>query len=767
MSEPAHLQFGQERVGDLLVLRLRAPLVADVIPALASTLDAVDDPALRRVQLDLARVPHVDSRGIGALVGWHRHFLVRGIEFRLINITEPVFRIFQVCNLTSLLNLGPEPATVAEQLALRRRMLSDSFEYGRRLLAALGQGVVGLDPDDRLLFVDDKAAELLGREESALIGSVFGDALSLEGLFPDRGQPLRDFVQRSLRHDGILREECRIETPAGTAFLALTVAATIHGESCIGAIMALQDIGARVRTEETLIESERRYRILAENVSDVIWTTDTNLNLTYISPSVERLRGAPPDQFIGTPVADMLTTASSSHAAGVLREQLKLESRGGADPERSAILELQTNRSPNAESWIEVHITFLRDAQGNPRGLLGITRDITDRKKSELERGRLQEKLLQSQKMEAIGTLAGGVAHDFNNLLTGILGHSSMILSRSGLDPEIAESASVIEEAARRGAELTTSLLGFARRGALARVPVDLDQCVRDLVRLLKPTLDRRIEITHRPAASSLTVMGDPAQLHHGLLNLALNARDAMPAGGMLTFATARITPSADQLAAHPDSPPGPYAELSVSDTGEGIAAPILGRIFEPFFSTREVGKGSGMGLAVVYGIAEHHKGWIEVASEPGNGSTFRLLLPLATEKVETPRPSRPVAGARVLVVDDEEIVRTLAARMLDRLGYQVAVAADGVEALEIYRPDPSAFDLVLLDMVMPRMGGKQCLAELRRINPEVRVIVSSGYSRSDAIEAGQDSGIAGFAQKPYRLQDLGAVVERALSNPD
>jgi two-component system, cell cycle sensor histidine kinase and response regulator CckA len=384
----------------------------------------------------------------------------------------------------------------------------------------------------------------------------------------------------------------------------------------------------------------------------------------------------------------------------------------------------------------------------------------------------LEERLRQTQNLKAIGTLAGGVAHDFNNLLTGILGYTWLLKQNADPTGEVYRAATVIENAAERAAELTRQLLGFARQGRHQEIELDLHALVREVTALLGRTFDRAITIRHQLQAERSLLCGDPGQLHQALLNLAINARDAMPEGGELRFATEVIPDQRVPRAEHARLQPGDHLLLEVADSGSGIAPGDLPHIFEPFFTTKAQGKGSGMGLAMVYGIVQDHAGAIEVHSQPGQGTTFRLFFPLLDEQrtlLAKDSAGRPAAGtpARgtglVLVVDDEDLVRSMAKELLEELGYRVLTARDGIEGLEVYRESAQHVDLVLLDLVMPRMGGRECLRALQRLDPKVRVLLSSGWLGDEQERGAPLDGAAGFLPKPYQLAVLASAVARAL----
>ncbi len=514
-----------------------------------------------------------------------------------------------------------------------------------------------------------------------------------------------------------------------------------------------------------LSDSEGRYRMLADNVSDVIFTTDANGICTYISPSIAQQNGFTPEDYLGKPIFSH-ATPTSALTINQFMQSVK------ADPDTFNFddhYEFETLCKNGAAKPVEISLTKLANIEGNYSGVLGVARDISDRKKAEREKTALQDAFRQSQKMEAIGTLAGGVAHDFNNLLTGILGHAELAKAHKGADPGITSSLNVIETAALRAKELTSQLLGFARKGQMQTKAVAINSLVQETVALLDRTIDKNIKIQTTLSHLNLVVNGDPAQMSQILLNLAVNARDAMPDGGKLTFATRSVKVDEHFTYTHYEElKPGTYCLVTVTDSGIGIAKEKLNRIFEPFFTDKPDGQGTGLGLAMVYGVTKNHGGTVTVYSEVGIGTVFKVYLPLAeavSETTEVEVSSHPVAGkGTVLVVDDEAIVRNMAEAMLSKLGYNVILATDGLEALKYYHEHWSSINLVLLDMIMPNMGGRECLQRMQAINPDIKAIISTGFAPDDFISQIASTVNFGFLQKPYRLRDLSEIVASTLN---
>jgi PAS domain S-box-containing protein len=396
-------------------------------------------------------------------------------------------------------------------------------------------------------------------------------------------------------------------------------------------------------------------------------------------------------------------------------------------------------------------------------------RDISDRKRAEEESRGLHAQLVQAQKMEAIGHLAGGIAHDFNNLLTGILGYANLLSLKEEADPVVVKAAGIIQRSAERASQLTAQLLGFAEQGKNLNEPVELGRIAASVTCVLERTQDPRIRIVTSFRPEGGCVLGDPSQLGQVVMNLAINACDAMPLGGQLKIATEPATLDEAFCRDRRWMSPGKYLLLSVSDSGVGISPEHMERIFDPFFTTKPHGKGTGLGLSMVFGIVKNHGGCVDVRSAEGVGSDFRVYLPetpqggAATSAKAAMDLTLPRGRGKILLVDDQEAVLEVAKDMLEALGYEVVTAADGLEGVSRYRDLWREVDLVVLDMVMPNMSGGDCFRRMKEINPKARVVLSSGYSMDGSIQDVMNDGILAFIQKPYRLEELSRVVGTAV----
>ena len=512
----------------------------------------------------------------------------------------------------------------------------------------------------------------------------------------------------------------------------------------------------RVRVETSLLASERKFRGIFNGTFQFIALLDPHGVLLEINDTALKLIGSTADRVCSRPFWETPWWERDTKVQDQLRRSLA-DCRQG----RSCRFELEIVGADNRQILMDFSAKPILDRDGKPVQMVVEGWDIT-------EKTALQEQLRQSQKMEAVGQLAGGVAHDFNNILMGIMGHAELLLEEMPHGSSQAEALRLIINASTRAGDLTRQLLSFSRKGKLQTTPLDMHKMVREVVALLSRSFDRRIIIEMELNAPRSTIMGDPSMLQNAILNLGVNARDAMTRDKVeqgavcrLTFAT-RIV----EMAAENGGPHGSCLELSVSDTGTGIEPHIQPMIFEPFYTTKAPGEGTGLGLAGVHGCIESHGGSVSLESELGKGSTFRLLLPLHSEEV-VPVPVQTEEFAHdsghILLVDDEEILRNFAKVALSRFGYRVTCCSDGLEAVEYFQDHHSKVDLVILDLIMARMGGEEAFGRMKEIDPQVKVLISSGFSRDNIVSELIDGGAIGFLSKPYKLGELSREVSLAL----
>jgi two-component system cell cycle sensor histidine kinase/response regulator CckA len=512
-------------------------------------------------------------------------------------------------------------------------------------------------------------------------------------------------------------------------------------------------------------ESRAREKAVLDAALDCIVTMDDRGRIVDFNPAAERTFGFSQDQVVGKLLGETIVPPSLRKRH---REGLKRYLEGGDPTIIGKRLELTGMRADGTEFPLEVLVTRA-DVDGRPF-FAGFLRDLSAQRRSEREHERLEGELRQALKMDAIGQLAGGIAHDFNNLLTVIGGESDLLLGAMSEDDPHREQLERVRTAVECASALTRQLLAFSRQQPVQPRPLDLNGAVEGIVPMLRRVIGERIELHTQLGEELGHVRADPSQIDQVILNLTVNARDAMPDGGTLTLETSVADVDDSYATGHVSVPiePGRYAVLSVCDTGEGIDHETQARIFEPFFTTKGEAEGTGLGLSTVYGIARQNGGFIWVYSEPGHGATFKVYLPRiegAEGAGEGPEEGEEalVGTETVLLVEDSETVRAVVRRILDSQGYGVIEAADGEEALEAYERHADEIELVLSDMVMPGMGGPEMSEELLARDSGLRLVFMSGYSETPAGELPPVPDGAGFIQKPFTPGALGSEIRRIL----
>jgi PAS domain S-box-containing protein len=475
----------------------------------------------------------------------------------------------------------------------------------------------------------------------------------------------------------------------------------------------------REEAAQALWESEERFRLIAENAHDLIALLDVDGRFRYLSPSCETILGSPAEALLGTVSAELVHPDDWPEGwkwgAGELREMRWRKADG---------------------SWLWVEGLSYEIAGQAEAHFAVIARDISERKSAEAEKELLEDELRQAHKLKAVGQLAGGIAHDFNNLLTVISGYTEILLRRLGHEADGSDEIVQISKAAQRAARLTRQLLAYSRKQVVELRALDLNAVVTETQTMLERLIGENIEFSTALAEDLGSIRADYGQIEQIITNLVVNARDAMPAGGKLLLETGNVTVADVATGRRSDTTPGDYVVLAVTDTGQGMDAATAGRIFEPFFTTKERGVGTGLGLATVDGIVKQSGGRIEVESRPGKGATFRLHFPRVADKAEafSPRPpdERSLMGSEtVLLVEDDEALRGVGREMLEPYGYTVLVAGDGEAAIELVHKHPDPIQLLMTDILMPRMGGIELAERLSTMRPELKVLYTSGYNDS------------------------------------
>jgi PAS domain S-box-containing protein len=522
---------------------------------------------------------------------------------------------------------------------------------------------------------------------------------------------------------------------------------------------------------EKIRESEQRYRLLSDNVTDVILTIDLpNLIFSYVSPSVYLLQGFTPEEFVKLTLKDILLPHSLKYATDVISEELARETSSGANPLRSRILEIEEYCKDGSTVWVEVTASFLRDEKGRISGILVVSRNITQRKAAETEKKKLEAKLQQAHKMEAVGTLAGGIAHDFNNILSAVIGFSELSLSETADLPGVNKKLQEILKAGYRARDLVRQILAFSRQEECEKQPVKIRMIITEVLKLLRASIPTTIEI-HQNLISNSLVMADPTQIHQILMNLCTNAEHAMSeTGGILEVSLMNVDINRDFAAENPGIIPGRYLCLTVRDTGHGMSAEIIKRLYDPFFTTKEPGKGTGLGLSVVHGIVKNCGGTITVQSKPGAGSAFNIFLPVIEKQIQPGvkiNIQAPTGTERILFVDDEKSIMDLGRQVLEQLGYQVEAFSSSVKALELFKAGPDKFDLIITDMTMPKMTGAKLAQEVLAVRPDMPMILCTGFSEIINEEKAHNIGFKEYIMKPISIDQIARSIRRALDKPE
>jgi len=614
-----------------------------------------------------------------------------------------------------------------------------------------------VDLAGNLIFFNDALCTLSGMTRDELMGMnnrEYTDQETAKKIFKvfnqvyNTGKPAQAFDWEIIRKDGQKRH---VEA-------SVSLMTNENGDPA-GFQGIVRDVTERESLRRNLQVSEERYRSLVENTLDGYFICEIpSTRVLFVNKRGCDLFGYTMEEALTLTLWD--TVAPDDHAM----LQKRLEERRQNErlsPEKM----VYTGRRKDGSTFRTEAATSVVMFQGKP-AMQGVFKDVT-------EQERLERQLQQAQKMEAIGTLAGGIAHDFNNLLQAILGYTQILtMGKDESDPELARLYQ-IENSAIRASELTQQLLTFSRKVESKLRPVDLNQEVKHVESLLKRTIPKMVSIELALGEDLQVINADPAQLEQVVINLGINARDAMPEGGRLILETENVFLDEYYCRSHPGALPGNYVCLSITDTGQGMDRETLNHIFEPFYTTKEVGKGTGLGLSMVYGIVKSHRGYIMCYSEPGEGTTFKIYLPaLEREKREEktkPEKEPDIMGGdeTILLVDDEEILRDIGKEILEEFGYLVLTAPDGETALQLYAKEREKIALIILDLVMPGMGGKQCLEQLLAAAPDAKVVIASGYAVNGPTKAALEAGAKGFIKKPFELKQMLKVIREVLEGEE
>jgi PAS domain S-box-containing protein len=601
------------------------------------------------------------------------------------------------------------------------------FEHVRPLLDLLPQGIIAVDRNSRVIYTNRAGASMVAHvAELPIAGALSGqDADELEVHVDARGLSL----------------------------IATTRCARDATGNVTGAIVVFQEVTERKRAEDDLRNAHLFLDSIIENVPNMIFVKEAGeLRFERFNRAGEEVLGLHRDVLLGKNDYDFFPKAQADHFQARDRETLN----GGTMVD----IPEEPIDTPRGRRWLHTKKVPILDKHGRPKHLLGISEDITERKLASDDESR------QQQKMEAVGALAGGVAHDFNNMLTVILSCAEMIEIEAPADASFRQDLAQIIAAGRRAAALTQKLLAFSRRQVLQPRVLDVGEVVRGLEEMMRRLIDEDVELRITRGRGSAAVIADRGQLEQVILNLAVNARDAMPKGGVLTIAVGDTDLDEAKANETVDLTPGSYVELLVKDTGVGMSRETMSRIFEPFFTTKPLGKGTGLGLSTVFGVVKQSGGHIKVASDLGRGTTFRILLPRVEDEVAAVElTEHRTQGGRevVMVVEDEPLVRATAIRVLKMLGYSLIEASGPTEALDLASSHSGRIDLLLTDVVMPLMPGRELAEHMRALRPTIRVLFMSGYTDDVIVRHGVKASEVAFLAKPFTTDELAKKVRAVL----
>jgi PAS domain S-box-containing protein len=637
---------------------------------------------------------------------------------------------------------------------LAEMALIESERKWRNILVNTPQIGIALDPQAKVVFANQQFLKLTGWQEQEVIGQDWFD-LFIPKHISDKVRQVfhltmrqKDALDFSFYENEILTKSGELHNVAWSNLVNKDVNGNVSDITCLGV-----DQTERIKSENEIINQKRLFETMFNTIPDGVVITNTQREIQLANKGMESTFGYKPEDLIGKSTELLYADPSRYAAAGA----------GVFDRNVITSCDLYVTRYRDKDGREFSGETFgakLFDENNQWIGNLEIMRDITERELAEI-------RIQQAQKMESIGNLAGGIAHDFNNILYPIVGMAELLMENLAPGSQAYENTKEIYKAGQRGSKLVKQILAFSRQSEDKKIPVQVQQILKEVVKLCRSTIPVNIEIDQNISADCGLVMADPTHIHQIAMNLITNAYHAVePTGGKIAVQLKQITLERDDMT---DSslPPGKYAMLAVSDTGCGIDPKILNKIFDPYFTTKAQGKGTGLGLSIVYGIVKEHRGDIKVYSELGSGTTFKVYLPLlekAPEAVPVQKVESQFAGSeRILLVDDEEPIVRLEQQMLERLGYRVTSRLSSKETLEAFRANPDAFDLVMTDMTMPNMTGDQLAQALLSIRPNLPVIICTGFSERINQEKVAALGIKGLLMKPIVRSELARMIRKVL----
>ena len=635
-----------------------------------------------------------------------------------------------------------------------KEALAESEKKYRMLFESSAEGIlVAKIADQKFTYANRTICKMLGYRPDELT------RMGVHDIHPEEDLPfIMDEFNALARGEKMLAENIPCLCKDGSKIFVNINASkmVIDGIECN--VGLFQNISERLKSEEVLRQSEEKYRSILEGIEEGYFEVDLAGNYTFFNNAMCEIHGLTPDELIGANNRDY---TSGETAKKIFRVFNRVYRTG-----RSArVLNYEIIAKDGSKKILDVSASLIRSSDQKPIGFRGLARDVTEQLLSEKEKERMADQIRQAQKMEAIGTLAGGIAHDFNNLLMGFQGNLSLMLMEMSPDNPYYDYLTNMGDYVKRGSDLTRQILGFARRGKYEVTPTNLNDLLEQSSQMFGRT-KKEILIRKRFQRNPWPVEVDRGQIEQAILNLFVNAWQAMPTGGDLFLTTENVILKDEDLEKPYALKQGEYVKITVTDTGVGMDKDTLVRIFEPFYTTKEVSRGTGLGLASAYGIINNHNGIIDVSSEKGHGTTFTIYLPRSDKDFleEKPTVEKTLKGQEtILLVDDEEMIADIGQKMLKKLGYRVIVAESGRKAIKIVKKLPARIDLVILDMIMPEMGGSETFDQLKAIAPDIKVLLSSGYSLNGQASQIMKRGCNGFIQKPFNLKQFSQKIREIL----
>jgi len=649
---------------------------------------------------------------------------------------------------------------VALRLADSEAALRESEQKYRSILNNIEDGYFEVDLKGNFTFFNDSLCQLIGYSASAMIGMnnrQYMDEENAKKVFRtfnqvyETGQSTKGFNWEIIKSD------------SSKAHVDASVSLMTGTNGCpVGFCGIARDVTRQKQSELALRESEAKYRQLVNHAPAGIYEVDfIEGKFVSVNDIICEYTGYTRQELLSMSAMDIMTEDSQKK----FLERLDKLFKGQKVPPSA---EFNVRAKTGHEFCVLANSSLIYAADGKPKGATVVVHDITERKRAEEEKKNLEYQLQQAQKMEAIGTLAGGIAHDFNNILSVIIGYTELILLNGNVDAEIRQNLKEIFNASKHARDMVKQILAFSRQNKQERKPIQVAHIVKEAIKMLRASLPTTISIQQYMEKDTGVIEADPTQIHQVLMNLCTNAAHAInEKDGVLEIRLENVEMDQRAAASSPDLKAGSYLKLTVKDTGEGIPAEIQQQIFNPYFTTKEKGKGTGLGLAVVQGIVKSYNGAVTVESEPGKGTAFHVYLPtikrrlMAEEELAKPLP---MGCERILMVDDEHPLVEIGKQMLERLGYSVATRTSSIEALELFKANPHRFDLVITDIVMPNMTGDKLAQKMMDIRADIPVVLCTGYSERFTRQEAADIGIRSFLMKPLVMKDLADTIRQALT---